>query len=80
VIQADVMEDKNAGEDQIAITAEVYGGLKSEDANLANQFKKVGDCFIATIGYQQYLSNVSYQQQRTNTARNNYNGAWGDLV
>lgn len=80
VIRADVMEDKNAGKDQIAITAEVYSGLKSEDANLADQFKKVGDCFIATIGYQQYLSNVSYQQQRTNTARNNYNGAWGDLV
>ena len=80
VIRADAMEDKNAGEDQIAITAEVYSGLKSEDANLANQFKKVGDCFIAAIGYQQYLSNVSYQQQRTNTTRNNYNGAWGELV
>lgn len=80
VIQADAMEDKNAGENQVAITAEVYNGLKSEDVNLSNQFKKVGNCFIATIGYQQYLSNVSYQQQRINTARNNYNGAWGDLV
>lgn len=79
VIRADAMEDKNAGEDQVAITAEVYNGLKGEDANLANQFKKTGNYFIATIGYQQYLSNVSYQQQRTNTARNNYNGAWGDL-
>ncbi len=79
VIQADAMEDKNAGEDQVAITAEVYSGLKSEDVNLANQFKKVGNYYIATIGYQQYLSSVSYQQQRTNTARNNYNGAWGDL-
>ena len=80
VIQADVMEDKHADEDQVAITAEVYSGLKNEDAYLASQFKKIGDCFIATIGYQQYVSNVSYQQQRTNTARNNYNGAWGDLV
>lgn len=80
VIQADVMEDKHADEDQVAITAEVYSSLKNEDANLASQFKKIGDCFIATIGYQQYVSNVSYQQQRTNTARNNYNGAWGDLV
>ena len=80
VIQADTMEDKRAGEDQVAITAEVYKGLESEDPNLASQFKKIGDCFIATIGYQQYVSNVLYQQQRTNTARNNYNGAWGDLI
>lgn len=80
VIQADTMEDKNAGEDQVAITAEVYEGLKGEDANMANQFKKIGGCYIATIGYQQYLNSVSYQQQRTNTTRNNYNGAWGDLL
>ena len=80
VILADSMEDKHAGEDQVAITAEVYNGLKNEDANLANQFQKIGNYFIATIGYQQYVSNVSFQQQRTNTARNNYNGAWGDLV
>ena len=80
VILADTMEDKHAGEDQVAITTEVYNGLKSEDANLANQFKKVGNCFIATIGYKEYVSNVSFQQQRTNTDRNNYNGAWGDLI
>lgn len=80
VILADTMEDKHAGEDQVAITSEVYNGLKSEDANLANQFKKVGNCFIATIGYKEYVSSVSFQQQRANTARNNYNGAWGDLV
>ena len=80
VIQADTMEDKNAGEDQVAITSEVYNGLRDEDENLANQFKKVGDYFISTISYEQYVKNVSYQQQRTNTARNNYNGAWGDLL
>lgn len=80
VIRADTMEDKYADEDQIAITAEVYNGLISEDTNLASQFKKIGNCFIATIGYQQYVSNVSYQQQQTNTTRNNYNGAWGDQI
>lgn len=78
VINADAMEDKYAGEDQVAITAEVYRGLKNEDANLAKQFKKEGDYFIATIGYQQYVRVVSSQQQHINTARNNYNGAWGD--
>ena len=78
VIQADAMEDMYAGEDQIAITTVVYQGLKSEDTNLANQFKKVGNNYVATIGYQQYLRTVSYELQRTNTSRNNYNGAWGD--
>ena len=80
VIQADAMEDKYAGEDQVAITAEVYNGLKIEDVYLANQFRKVGNYYITTLGYQQYLRDVSYHQQRTNTARNNYNGAWGGLV
>ena len=79
VIHADTMEDKYAGEDQVAITTEVYNGLKSEDTNLANQFKKAGNYYIATIGYQEYVNRVSFQQQRTNSARNNYNGAWGDL-
>lgn len=78
VIQADAMEDKKAGEDQVAITSEVYNGLKSEDENLADQFKKVGNYYIATISYQQYLRNTSFEQQRINTTRNNYNGAWGD--
>lgn len=80
VIQADIMEDKNAGEDQIAITAEVYSGLKSEDRSLASKFKQVGGCFIATIGYKEYLRSTSYSQQSTNTSRNTYNGAWGDLI
>lgn len=80
VIQADFMEDKCAGEDQVSITAEVYSGLLSEDETLAKQFSKIGDHFIATIGYQQYLSSISYHQQQTNTVRNNYNGAWGDLA
>lgn len=80
VIQADIMEDKNAGEDQIAITAEVYSGLKSEDSYLAGKFKQVGSYYIATIGYKEYLKSASYNQQSTNTSRNKYNGAWGDLL
>lgn len=80
VIQADIMEDKNAGEDQIAITAEVYLGLKDEDSYLAGKFKQVGSYYIATIGYKEYLKSVTYNQQSTNTTRNTYNGAWGDLL
>lgn len=80
IIQADAMEDKNAGADQVAITAEVYIGLKDEDSNLASKFKQVGGYFISTIGYKEYLQSASFQQQSTNTSRNSYNGAWGDLL
>ena len=79
IIVADSMEDKNAREDQIAITNEVYDGLQTEDKDLARQFKRVGDYFITTVGYQRYQSNVAYKLQHDNTTRNNYNGAWGDL-
>ena len=80
VIQADKLEDNYAGEDQIAITTDVYSGLKIEDKNLASKFKQVGSYFIATIGYKDYLQSASYNQQSTNTSRNKYNGAWGDLI
>ncbi len=76
VIQADVMEDHNAGEDQLAITREVYVGLKTEDCYLATKFKQLGTYYITTIGYKEYLQNVSYRQQHSNTYHNNYNGAW----
>ncbi len=76
VIAADYMEDKNADEDQIAITEAVYKGLKEEDEYLANQFKRVDSHYETTVGYDCYMRKVSYQQQRDNTARKNYNGAW----
>ena len=78
VIQADTMEDRNAGEDQLAITREVYDGLKEEDPFLANLFKANNDYYVATIGYQEYLRNMADRQQRCNTARSNYNPAWRD--
>lgn len=80
VINADLMEDKNAGEDQVAITKAVYDGLKDEDSGLASYFKLVDECYIATIGYQQYMRDFSYKQLRSSTARNDYNGAWGDVI
>ena len=80
VIQADLLEDKKAAEDQIAITEIVYSGLRSEDRNLANQFKRGAGCYIATIGYKQYIQNVAFEQQKRNTKQNKYNGGWGDLL
>ena len=81
VIQADYMEDKEAGKDQVAITAGVYGGLKSEAVVLAKQFTKVDDnVFVATIGFTEYMRNLTLSQQQKNTTAGNYNKAWGDLL
>ena len=80
VINADLMEDKKAGEDQVAITKTVYDGLKVEDSGLASYFKPADECYIATIGYQQYMRDLSYKQLKSSTARNAYNGAWGDVI
>lgn len=76
VIQADIMEDKYADVDQIAITSEVYDGLIDEDRNLASIFKPIGSYYITTIGYDEYLRKASYRQQSVNTTNNTYNGAW----
>lgn len=78
VIHADMMEDKHAGKDQIAITRSVYEGLKKEDKYLADQFQLRGEYYITTIGYQQYQRKLSYLQQEHNTSQKNYNGAWRD--
>ncbi len=78
VIMADRMEDQCAGEDQIAITEEVYLGLKSEDSSLAGIFKRKDEYYVTTLSHQKYLQIISYKQQQSNTAKNNYNGAWGE--
>lgn len=76
VINADLMEDKNAGENQVVITNEVYEGLKGEDEYLSSQFKKSGNYYVATVGYKEYLRALSYRQQEINNSQKKYNGAW----
>lgn len=80
VIVADQMEDRFAGADQIAITAEVYTGLKEQDAMLASKFEKSGGYFIATLGFAEYTRQLASIQQQKNTTTRNYNKAWGDLL
>ena len=78
VICADAMEDRHAGENQIAITDNVFNGLKSEDATLARQFKKADDgTYIATVGFDEYKRNQAFANQQNNTIAGNYNKAWG---
>lgn len=80
VVFADNMEDRNASADQVAITSNVYNGLRSEDEYLAKQFKKKDDFYVATIGYKKYMSNLSYRQQSDNSKEKKYNPAWGETL
>lgn len=81
VITADQMEDKQAGEDQLAITKSLYDGLVAEDATLAHQFKvTMAGYYITTVGFTQYIKNLSFAKQQSDTNSSKYNGAWGDLL
>lgn len=80
VIEADRMEDKEADADQIAITKDVYVGLKRQAPNLANIFKQKGDAFVTTVGYSSYIQKTIFDRQHRETEKKSYNGAWGDLL
>lgn len=80
VITADCMEDVHADEDQIAITGDVYRGLKNEDSNLAKQFSHIDeDVYVSTAGFAKYQDTLRFNRHSTNTEQRNYNGAWGVL-
>ena len=80
VVQADMMEDKFAGEGQVAITKDVYDGLKAEDTDLARQFTNKDDYYITTIGFEKFMKISSYDYLVSNTESNSYNGALGELL
>lgn len=75
---ADKLEDSNAGEDQLAISAEVYDGLKQQNPELARQFHRVeGHVYITTQGYKAYTDHLKFTKQALETKGHGYNGAWG---
>lgn len=79
VAVADMMEDKNASEDQIAITPEVYDGLKNEDNILAGLFHKRGEYYVTNSGYNDFQIASSRDFLNRNNVQHNYNGAWGKM-
>ena len=80
VIYADYMEDSHTGEDQIAVSKEVYQGLKKEDSHLAEMFQIQDDYYLATVGYEQYVRKAQTTRLQINTKQNNYNGGWGENI
>ena len=78
---ADSLEDERAGEDQLAISAEVYEGLKKQDSELTKQFRQIdSDVYITTQGYSAYTDKLKFAKQRTETKNHGYNGAWGIVL
>lgn len=77
VISADRLEDEEARKDQIAISDVVYMELVKMNSSLAQFFtKNTRDTYIATIGYQEYLSEMTSNQHKNATTAKNYNRAW----
>ena len=77
VIEADLMEDRHAKEDEIAITGAAYEGLCAEDPDLAEQFTYRGGHYVTHVGFDEYRRKVESRSLYVNTRSNNYNGAWG---
>ncbi len=78
VISADRLEDDKADEDQIAISEEVFKKLEAIKSSLTHFFNKNSKgTYVATIGYQEYLSEMASVRHRNSTRNGEYNGAWG---
>lgn len=77
VNEADRMEDEKAEEDQLAISTEVYEGLRSQDPELAKQFGRKDGVYITTLGYSAYTDRLKFAKQTSETKSHGYNGAWG---
>ena len=77
VSEADKLEDQYAGENEIAITEDVYDGLKKEDIQLAKLFSRRGNVYVSSVGFEEYFSSLMSQRLTSNNEAKNYNPAWG---
>ena len=77
VNEADRMEDEKAAEDQLAISTEVYEGLRIQDSYLAKQFRPEGNVYITCMGFSEYTDRLKFAKHTSETKGHGYNGAWG---
>lgn len=81
VVDADMLEDQFAGENQIAITADVFEGLKAEDDKLSKMFMRKDDgIYVSSTGFRQYMSDLSSNVLSINNEKKSYNPAWGQII
>lgn len=79
VTTADKYEDELAGKNQLVVSHDIYDYLKVNNSFLASKFEKINDsCYKITVGYNELLFEKSLEEQKKNTQRSNYNGAWGE--
>lgn len=80
-VSADQLEDQKAGEDQLAITKNLYEELVIQDKQLASQFSSESDeYYITTVGFEKYERKLTFDKQEIDTKESKYNGAWGDDI
>ena len=78
VNNADKLEDEKAASDQLAISSEVYEGLKEQDLELAKQFRLYEPgVYVTNQGFKAYTDQLKYAKQSRETKKHGYNGAWG---
>ena len=75
---ANTLEDSCAGDNQIAISSNLFKQLKANGQNdLCSIFKKHNDeVYITSCGYKNYLSIVQKNKLEKANSSNSYNGAW----
>ena len=70
--------DEKAASDQLAISSEVYEGLKEQDLELAKQFRLYEPgVYVTNQGFKAYTDQLKYAKQSRETKKHGYNGAWG---
>lgn len=78
---ADMLEDEKADKDQLAISKEVYMGLKHQSPELANMFKRIEEnVYITDQGYNAFADRLKFAKLSRETERHGYNGAWGRTI
>ena len=79
VTEADKFEDECAGENQLVVSADIFGKIKAVKPLWANHFSRVGtNCYRITVGFEKLVEVCSMEQLTNNNQQQNYNKAWGE--
>ena len=79
VNEANILEDKFAGENEIVISEEIYSILTNKESCFIKYFIKRNDNYYTQTGYKEYLSKQSLEELRKRNKMNDYNKAWSEI-
>lgn len=79
VNEANILEDKFAGENEITISEEIYSILSNKASDFSKYFIKRNDHYYTQTGYKEYLRKKSLEELRNRNKMNDYNKAWSEI-